>query len=320
MDNRRYEVPGRPELFVYSQSSIKSFAVCPRQYQFEVEFGQEVSDIIGAQSNVRQGSILERMVLGDYDGKLGLVVKDGQMVEYEKGSGTLAGSIHDKTMRGLWNTAQPARKRYFKEEQLEGNRQIKMISVIDDEVRKRLGMDPNGFVYAVGSELDFRGEYLYEDVMTSKWLDDAIVDLKVTSNIEYSMYGDDAFSKVERIQAVMYSMQVWLSEDKILPFVYALIEAKRAKSEPIQKDVTPIVKPFLFNTTLDSYRWLISYIDEIHNMSHFPMTPSPYKCVGAGNRNIRCRFYLNCPGARTQIMSTAGEYDFDSLPDIPVYE
>jgi hypothetical protein len=329
MDNRRYEIEGRPDLIVYSQSSIKEFGICPKRYQFGVHYGEEVSDIIGAKANVRHGAILERMILGDFDGKLGLVEDpdDHTKIEYSTGGGTLVGSIYPKTMRALWSTALPIRMKYFKEDQLETNRQEKIVSVIDDSIREKLGMEKNGFVYGVGSELDFRGSHLIDlppgagrKNRLTYWIDEAIVDLKTTADVGYSMYGDDAFSKLERIQAAMYTMQVWIKYGKILPFVYSLVETKKAGYEELQKDVDAILKPYIFKVSLNTFKWLIGYIDAIHNATSFKMEASPFNCLGVGNRGARCRFYLHCPGARNQIMNLAGEYEWDLMPDKPVYE
>lgn len=176
MQKGRYLIPNHPDKVVFSQSWIMDFYTCPMKFGLAY-----TNDMVFDSKAIRHGNLFERLVLGDFDGKLS---------EYQYRKGSITGEEVQTCANVLLDRC------------INFDRDSAQIRIVQD-----LGE------YGLGGVIDFLGKFL-DNVY-------CINDLKYSDNAMRSAFYNPTKEEMtikDVLQALVYSYLVYLKLGKILPF------------------------------------------------------------------------------------------------------
>lgn len=260
MQKNRYKIPDQPNKIVFSQSWLSEFFTCPLRFKLAGE-----NTVNWDSEATRQGNLFERLVLGDFDGKL----KD---YSYRKGAAT------QEMIERCANDF------------IEGYVFPNYGNVIDPQyVQEEMIIDVGRF--GIGGCLDYRGPLL-DNI-------DCINDLKFCKSPMSSTFYNplyEAKGVKEVLQPIVYSYLVWKKEGAILPF-------RRIVVSPLGDGCHVWVKEFKCDQ--ETFSWLEGQLNSIYDKYIMGFLPAADEEANAcySRKQGSCKYLPFCSVGKSRIFT-----------------
>lgn len=262
MQKNRYQIPDHPDKVVFSQSWLSMWFDCP--LRFSLAYNNTANWDSEA---TRKGNIFERLVLGDFDGKLS---------EYSYGP-KAKGQIQ------IQKCADDFLEKY---------------PYIRGEVQPKIVVDLGK--YGAGGTLDQLGHMVddNESINDLKYCDNPMRSTfynPLASNQSIAPNGEIEVNYKDILQPITYTYLVYKKYGKILPF-------KRIVVSPLGNDTNVWIKTFNVGTA--SFRWLEQQLETIYtswSMAFTSPTEDQGKCYN--KRSGACKYLQFCKVGKERIFT-----------------